>query len=606
MIASPGPSPGASRAAFAGLDGSPVRVAATVVVPAYRATETIVRCLSGLGAQDLTEPFEVVVVASGGDATANIVRRAFPQVRLLRSEQRLSPGAARNAGIAEARGQVVAFLAADCIPGPDWLCRRLDAHRAGRRLVAGYVDSEARPGLIGWAQYVAKYRGMLRARGPGRSGLGPLFHLSYDRDLLREAGPFREDVLAGEDTAFNHALVSRGERVWFDPAIRVRHIGAGSWREVLDGQRQQGASAGALCRDGLFERYFRHWLRRRPFASTAAGLGALVEIARFRPRSLPRSVVAFPLIVRAIGARRTSFRSAYRGSLAPPEVGGGRVEPVEPSSVSAIVSVVIAAFDEERLVGRCVDSILAQTYVPLEVIVVDDGSGDRTAEIAEHRGVRVIRVPHRGPARARNIGAEAARGEAVVFVDADLELDPSCIERLTAPILDGVEVGTFTKDMWVANRDRPWAACWTLNRGFPEGHVFPPGFPSKWSNFRAVRREPFLRVGGYDDVGYGEDMTLAGKLGTLAVAVPGAGMWHHNPDSLGEIWQNAVWIGRGVRIRELDHVWLRYAPWCSFARGVRVARASGRPRFVPFKLVYDAGVLTGYAASFVAPRRHWK
>lgn len=586
--------------------GSEGRVAATVVVPAYRAAETVVRCLEGLRRQDLAEPFDIVVVASGDDATADIVRRSFPEVRLLRSDQRLSPGAARNAGIASARGDVVAFLAADCVPEPDWLRRRLAAHRAGHRLVAGYVDSEARPGLVGWTQYVAKYRGMLAPRRDARLGRGPLFHLSYDRTLLVEAGPFREDVLAGEDTELNHALVSRGERVWFDPEIRIRHVNERSWRAVLEGQRRQGASAGALCRGGALDPYFRHLLRRSPLSATIAAVAVLAEVARVRPRALPRTIVTLPLIVWSIRARRASFRRAHSGDLAPPIVGGGPVAAVAPAPRDPRVSVVIAAFDEEKLIGRCIDSVLAQSLGALEVIVVDDGSRDRTAEVARRRGVRVVTVPHRGPARARNTGAALARGEVLVFVDADLELDPGCIERLTAPILDGRSVGTFTKDMWVANPERPWATCWTLNRGFPVGHVFPPGFPDTWSNHRAVRRDAFLRVGGYDDVGYGEDMVLAGKLGTPAVAVDGARMWHHNPDTLGEIWRNAVWVGRGVRIRELDRIWRRYAPWRSLARGVRVARSSGRTRFVPFKLVYDTGVLLGYAASHLAPSRHWK
>ncbi|MGQ0668973.1 MAG: glycosyltransferase, partial [Actinomycetota bacterium] len=519
------------------VDSRDEALAATVVVPAWRAPETIVRCLSGLRGQDLDGPFEVIVVASGEDATADIVRRGFPEFRLLRCGSRLSPGVARNAGISGARGPIVAFLAADCVPDRDWLRRRVEAHRQGHRLVGGFIDSAEPSTIPGWAQFVAKFWGQLgneRRRGVGQ---GPLFHLSYRREVLERYGPFPEETIAGEDTAYNHAIVASGEPVFFDPAIRVRHLNARTWREVRDAQREQGAAAGSLCRTGPLVRYFRHWIEGNPLIPLALALRATWAVVRHRPRSLPRTIVAFPLVVAAVWVRRLAFRRAYFGLEEPNRAEGGAILPVSAAGTdSPRVSAVVAAYDEERLIARCLDSLLAQTIRELEVIVVDDGSRDRTAEIAETRGVRVIRVPHRGPARARNVGTAAARGDAVVFVDADLELDPVCIERLAAPILDGEILGTFTKDMWVANSEKPWAACWTLNRGFPDGHVFPPGFPETWSNFRAVRREAFLAAGGYDDVGYGEDMTLAPKLGTPAISVPGATMWHHNPSSLPEIW----------------------------------------------------------------------
>ncbi|MBI4261556.1 MAG: glycosyltransferase [Actinobacteria bacterium] len=586
--------------------------AASVIVPAFDDADTIAACLRGLRAQDLDEPFEVVVVSSGPDATPHIVRRGFPEVRAFHSEERLGPGAARNAGVARSRGEVVAFLAADCVPEPAWLRRRVEAHRAGHALVGGFVDRGEDDTLAGRAQWLAKFWAMLPHEGrPPRVGRGPLFHLSYRRDVLDRHGPFPEEHLVGEDTLYNLALVEAGERVLYDPAIRVRHLSDRTTAAVLGGQREQGAAAGALCRrEPDVAAFFRPWVRGSPLLAPRIAVRALAAVARYRPGELLRSLVAFPLLVRAVAARRRAFRRAYLGPGEPPpsHAGGGSVRAVRPAAAGSrpLVTAVVAAFDEEDLIARCLDSLLAQRVDRLEVVVVDDGSRDRTAEIAESRGVRVIRLEHGGPARARNAGAAAASGEVLAFVDADLELDADCLRRLARPILGGRALGTFTKEMWVANPELPWAACWTLNRGFPEGHVFPPGFPDRWSNFRAVGREAFMAVGGYEDVGYGEDMTLAPKLGVPAVAVPGAVMWHHNPSTLGEVWENAVWIGRGVRIRELDRVWTRYAPWRSVARGVSVARRERKPRFVPFKVVFDAGILVGYAASHLRPARHWK
>jgi glycosyltransferase involved in cell wall biosynthesis len=582
--------------------------AAAVVVPAYRAADTIAACLRGLLAQDAGEPYEVVVVASGGDATADIVRSAFPQVRCYRATGRLTPGSCRNLGIAVTRAPVVAFCAADCIPAPDWLRRRVALHRNGALLVGGFVDVHRPATRAGWAQYLAKFGGMQQLVAARAEGRGPLFHLSYARSVLDRFGPFPDDTVAGEDTVYNDAIIAAGIRVHYDAAIRVEHVCARTWATVRDGQRLQGLWGGVACRTHHMERYFGHWLRRNPVLPLLLTLRMLRRVARHRPRLLLRAIIALPLTTRAVAVRRRAFRDAYNGMV--------HVEPLQaPGPITRVAprakgvpraSVIVAAYDEERLVARCIDSLLAQTCDPLEVIVVDDGSHDRTAEVAATRAVPVVTLPHRGPARARNEGAAIARGEALVFIDADLECEPDSIARLVAPILGGAVPGTFTKDMYVANRSAPWAACWTLNRGFPAGCVFPPDFPDTWSNYRAVRRSDFLRVGGYDDVGYGEDMTLAPKLGIPAVAVPGAVIWHHNPDSLGEIWENARWIGRGVRVREIPHVVRRYWPGRSLRLGWRIAKRSGTPRFLVFKLVYDAGVVLGYTQSQLRPRRHWK
>ncbi|MGA8296003.1 MAG: hypothetical protein WB770_03060, partial [Acidimicrobiales bacterium] len=199
-----------------------------------------------------------------------------------------------------------------------------------------------------------------------------------------------------------------------------------------------------------------------------------------------------------------------------------------------------------------------------------------------------------------------AHGRVLVFVDADLRLAPDCVERLAAPIVSGVETATYTRDIGVANADDPWSACWSLHRGVAPGTYMPPGLPERWANARAVDRGAFLSVGGYEDVGYGEDMTLAPKLGVLARAVPNARMWHHNPDSLREVWHNALWVGRGVRIRERGHVARDRMPWRSLRRGVTVAWRAHRPRYAVFRPVYDLGVLIGFAQSGRSPERHWK
>ncbi len=105
--------------------------------------------------------------------------------------------------------------------------------------------------------------------------------------------------------------------------------------------------------------------------------------------------------------------------------------------IAPLVSAIIPARDAEPHLARAIDSALAQTYVPLEVIVIDDGSRDATHQIASRYGdrLRLIRLPRPlGPGGARNVGIEAARGPYVAFLDADDEWLPEKTARQVAVI----------------------------------------------------------------------------------------------------------------------------------------------------------------------------
>ena len=131
------------------------------------------------------------------------------------------------------------------------------------------------------------------------------------------------------------------------------------------------------------------------------------------------------------------------------------------------VSVVLPCLDEEDAVGAVVDQAwagIAATGLPGEVIVVDNGSTDRSAEIAEEHGARVVREERRGYGSAYLAGLAAARGEYVVMGDADLTYDLSGL----APFVEALERGA---DLVIGSRLRgtihrgamPWAHRWIGN-----------------------------------------------------------------------------------------------------------------------------------------------
>lgn len=95
------------------------------------------------------------------------------------------------------------------------------------------------------------------------------------------------------------------------------------------------------------------------------------------------------------------------------------------------VSVIIPAFNRAHCVAHAVESVLAQTFQDVEIIAVDDGSTDGTAEVLEKFGdrVRLIRQKNRGVSGARNTGVKAARGEWIAFLDSDDRWHPEKLER---------------------------------------------------------------------------------------------------------------------------------------------------------------------------------
>jgi glycosyltransferase involved in cell wall biosynthesis len=112
----------------------------------------------------------------------------------------------------------------------------------------------------------------------------------------------------------------------------------------------------------------------------------------------------------------------------------------ERTSARPTVSIVIPVFNAGQYLREALEGAVGQTHSDVEVIVVDDGSTDRTTRdlldaAGRHARVTVLRTANGGPARARNFGVENARGEYVLPLDADDRIAPSFVER-TLPVLE--------------------------------------------------------------------------------------------------------------------------------------------------------------------------
>ncbi len=266
------------------------------------------------------------------------------------------------------------------------------------------------------------------------------------------------------------------------------------------------------------------------------------------------------------------------------------------------VSVIIPTYNEENTIAECLESLSQQTYKDTEIIVVDDGSTDNTLNVVEtvHCSlftVHLLRQKHKGPGEARNLGAKNAKGEILVFVDADMTFERDFIEKLVAPIIRGKASGTWSREEYVLNWDNVWARCWNINEGWEERKRHPKNYPPTQKVFRALLKSEFDNVGGFERGGYyTDDWSLSEKLGYEAVAAPGAKFYHANPSNLSEVFNHAKWVAKRpykLGILGATFAFFRATLPVSLVVGLVKSVLNKTPHFFIFKIVYDFGIFVG-------------
>ncbi len=200
-----------------------------------------------------------------------------------------------------------------------------------------------------------------------------------------------------------------------------------------------------------------------------------------------------------------------------------------------MLSVIIPAYNAEHTIGLCISSLQRQTRPPDEIIVVDDGSADSTAEMAGGHGVTIIQQVNAGAAAARNTGTRASRGDLLLFTDADCAPAPDWVERMSAPFADPSVAGV--KGVYRTSQTELVARFVQLE--YEDRYDRMLGleqidFVDTYS--AGYRREVLLSVDGFDEsIAYVEDQELSFRLarrGHRLVFVRGAVVYHHHADNL--------------------------------------------------------------------------
>jgi peptidoglycan-N-acetylglucosamine deacetylase len=176
------------------------------------------------------------------------------------------------------------------------------------------------------------------------------------------------------------------------------------------------------------------------------------------------------------------------------------------------ISVVIPAYNEEKYLPKTVTSLLNLKRKPDEVVVVDGGSTDKTSEVAQKAGAKVIIVKHRGIGYARQQGLKVAVGDIVAFTDADTVVPPDWLEKIEKTLSQKGVVGVFgtfrVPDGWWLYRGYINFIQPALNQIY---YWF--GVPMAPGQNIAFLRQTAFDVGGFpEDFKIAEDIEMAKRL----------------------------------------------------------------------------------------------
>lgn len=229
-----------------------------------------------------------------------------------------------------------------------------------------------------------------------------------------------------------------------------------------------------------------------------------------------------------------------------------------------LVSVILPAYNEASHIEICLNSLLKQTYKPVEIFIVDDESRDNTAEIVKKFApkVKLLQQKHSGPGAAWNLGFKHAKGDILLFWASDHIYGKNYIKDLAAPIIRGEALRTIHAKEKVANYGKIWARAWG---------------PRDWTklmksgrkNASLTSRKLYLKSGGFDPKeGYADDQSLFAKTQVYAKIID-TEMSHYNPETMKESFAQAVWVGSSFKHPVLVLLSLPFFPIYSILKSIK-------------------------------------
>ena len=214
------------------------------------------------------------------------------------------------------------------------------------------------------------------------------------------------------------------------------------------------------------------------------------------------------------------------------------------------VSIVICAYNAERTMRQCLESLCRLDYPNFEVIIVDDGSRDATAQIAaDFPEFRLIRQPNKGLSVARNVGLHAALGELIAYTDSDCVVDPHWLTFMVRAMAEGGLDGCGGPN-YAPHEDGWVEGCVAASPGAPSHVLISDDRAEHLAGCNMLFRKSALEnAGGFDSqfTAAGDDVDICWRLmdaGSVLGYCPSAFVWHFRRNTVKAYYQQQRGYGK--------------------------------------------------------------
>ena len=225
----------------------------TVIVPVFNDYEGLISTLNALSVQSYPRNcFEVVVVDNGSCPKVGLAGLTLQMTVRLVVETRPGSYAARNSGILAARGDVLAFTDADCIPDSEWLSNALNClgDNSARNIVGGDVHVVNNARELTWAATYSIFAGFQQKDNVSLRGFSATANMVVYKDAFDAVGLFDSSLLSGGDSEWCWRAAKEGYRVRFEKSVLVKHPCRTSLRSLAVQARRVAAGRLQLKKKG--------------------------------------------------------------------------------------------------------------------------------------------------------------------------------------------------------------------------------------------------------------------------------------------------------------------------------------------------------------------
>jgi O-antigen biosynthesis protein len=339
------------------------------------------------------------------------------------------------------------------------------------------------------------------------------------------------NVYLHDETAFRR-YIARLHNLAVDQPLVLTEFGVDSMREGEDGQRR-----------------ILSWQVRSAFEAGVAGTFVFAWTDEWFTGGHPIEDWDFGLVDR-LRRPKPAFADVagqYKGAL-PPRL------PRYPR-----VSVVVCAYNAERTLDQCLTSLAALDYPDYEVILVNDGSRDRTLDIAEEHGFcRIISQPNKGLSVARNVGAEAAAGEIVAYTDSDCVADPDWLTYLIAK-MEASDLAACGGPNFPPREDGLVPSVVAVAPGGPTHVLISDEVAEHIAGCNmAFRRDVLVGLGGFDPIyrAAGDDVDICWRFQDAGYVIgfsPAAVVWHFRRNTVTAYYSQQRGYGKAEALVYAKH-----------------------------------------------------